>query len=129
MKQFINKIIRTYRSSCLCTKSLILIGMFGMVHTVMNVFLDSNQICPNDVAIRSVMGSIFGFIFGSQVTENSNIKSKNVQAITAVIVAFACLFTLMIGDWVLVDQELAPSVEIRNLLFSAVGFLLSRVKR
>ena len=129
MKHMIKKINNFYKSIDLSTKSLILIGMISLIQTVISIFFDAQQISPNDVAIRSIMASIFGFIFGSQLSENSNIKNKNIQTITAISVALVCLITSILSHWFELSQDTAAVVEIRNLLFSAVGFLLSRAKR
>ena len=128
MKNLICKCIKFYKTINLATKSLIIIGMICLIQTVISIFIDSNQTSPNDIAIRSVMSSIFGFIFGSQLSENSNVSDKNIQTQIALIVALISLATSIVGHWFDVDQDEAASVEIRNLLFSAVGFLLSRAK-
>ena len=126
MKHLINKITKYIKSIDLITRSLIIIGMISLLQTVISIFFDEYQTSPNDVAIRSVMASIFGFVFGTQLSENSNIKNIKIQTITAITVAFICLVSTILGHWFQVDQNAAAAVEIRNLLFSAVGFLLSR---
>ena len=128
MKYLINKIMKFYESIDLSTKSLIIIGFISLIQTVITIFFDAEQTSPNDVAIRSIMASIFGFIFGSQLSENSNIKSRNIQTTTAIIVALVCLNTVILAHWFQANQDEAAAVEVRNLLFSAVGFLLSRAK-
>jgi hypothetical protein len=47
----------------------------------------------------------------------------------ALIVSLICLTTIILGQLFYVNQGGAALVEIRNLLFSAVGFLLSRAKQ
>ena len=128
MKNLIGKFAIFYQNINLATKSLIIIGMICLIETVFSVFLDINQTTPNDIAIRSVMSSIFGFIFGSQLSENSNVANRNIQTQIAFTVSLICLIASIAGHWLFVNQDGAASVEIRNLLFSAVGFLLSRAK-
>ncbi|GFP75320.1 hypothetical protein [Clostridium fungisolvens] len=128
MKSLFTKFLKFYKNTNLATKALITIGMIALIETVLTVFLDTSQTSPNAIAIRSVMSSIFGFIFGSQLSENSNIENINIQTQIAILVALICLITSIIAHWLNVNQVGAASVEIRNLLFSAVGFLLSRAK-
>ncbi|MEG0771984.1 hypothetical protein [Clostridium sp.] len=128
MRRMIHEITEYCRTISLATKALIFIGIISLVETVIAIFLDVDQTSPNDVAIRSVMSNIFGFVFGAQLSENSNVKNRHLQTLVAVIVASICLSTLILGHWIDVNQTGASSVEIRNLLFSAVGFLLSRAK-
>jgi hypothetical protein len=128
MKLLFCKFVEFYKSINLATKSLIIIGMVSLIETVLTVFLDIQQTSPNDIAIRSIMSSIFGFIFGSQLSENSNVGNRNIQTQISLIVSLMCLTTIILGHWLYVNQDGAAMVEIRNLLFSAVGFLLSRAK-
>ena len=110
------------------TKVLVFIALACLFHTIFAVFFDNDHAAPSDVAIRSIMSSIFGYIFGSQVTENSNIENKKTQTIIASIVAILCLVVAIASHWLNVNQISASAVELRNLLFSAVGFLLGRAK-
>lgn len=128
MKNLVIKFIKFYKSINKVIKSLIIIGLLSLTETVFTVFWDAEQTSPNDIAVRSVMSSIFGFIFGSQLSENSNVKNRNIQTKTAFTVSLICLTTLILGHWFYVNQNGAATVEIRNLLFSAVGFLLSSAK-
>lgn len=128
MKNLVIKFIKFYKSINKVIKSLIIIGLLSLTETVFTVFWDAEQTSPNDIAVRSVMSSIFGFIFGSQLSENSNVKNRNIQTKIAFTVALICLATLILGHWFNVNQNGAATVEIRNLLFSAVGFLLSSAK-
>lgn len=129
MKSLIRKLIKYYESINLATKALIIIGMVCLAETVITVFFHVHQTNPDDIAIRSVMSSIFGFIFGAQLSENSNIENKNIQTQMALFVSLICLTTIILGQLLYVNQDGAALVEIRNLLFSAVGFLLSRAKQ
>ncbi|QAA32442.1 hypothetical protein [Clostridium manihotivorum] len=129
MKSLLRRFVRFYKGLNLATRALIIVGMISLVETVLTVFFDANQTSPNSIAIRSVMSSIFGFIFGSQLSENSNLENVNIQTQIAIIVAIVCLATSIAGHWVYINQAGAAAVEIRNLLFSAVGFLLSRAKQ
>jgi hypothetical protein len=128
MRKMLNKLMEFYARINLATKSLIIIGLISLIETVLTVFFDTHQTSPNSIAIRSVMSSIFGFIFGSKLSENSNMENRCIQTQLAFAVAIICLITIIIGHWINVKQDGAALVEIRNLLFSAVGFLLSRAK-
>jgi ABC-type cobalamin transport system permease subunit len=128
MKSFFSKFKKFYESINLTTKSLIIIGLICLFETVITVFFDTHQTSPNDIAVRSVMSSIFGFIFGSQLSENSNMENRNIQTLIAFVVSMVCLITIIAGHWLHAKQDGAALVEIRNLLFSAVGFMLSRAK-
>jgi hypothetical protein len=121
--------IKEYVSSVnMAVKTLIIIGFIALAETTLSIFFDSNQNSPTDVAIRSIMSSIFGFIFGAQTTENINITSKKLQTLIASIVAIICLLSSVAVHWFGSNQAGASAVEIRNLLFASVGFLLSRAK-
>ena len=59
---------------------------------------------------------------------NSSIKNKKFQTFAASAVALGSLLVVMLTQWVPVNQSGASLVEIRNLMFSSVGFLVSRSK-
>jgi hypothetical protein len=129
MKEYYCCIKEFISSANLAIKSLIIIGFIALAETILTIFFDPNdQNSPTSVSIRSIMSSIFGFIFGTQVTENSNITSKKLQTLLSCIVAIVCLFTCIAIHWLDANQTGASAVEIRNLLFASVGFLLSRAK-
>ncbi|MBV7275930.1 hypothetical protein [Clostridium thailandense] len=129
MKKYYCCIKEYLNSTTIAVKALIIIGFVALTETFLTIFFDSsNQNSPSDVAIRSIMSNIFGFIFGTQTTENSNISNKNLQTITACIVAAICLLITIAVHWLGLDQNGSSIVEIRNLLFASVGFLLGRAK-
>ncbi|KZL90694.1 hypothetical protein [Clostridium magnum] len=129
MKEYYRCIKEYIGSVNMAVKSLIIIGFIALAETILTIFFDPyNQTSPTDVSIRSVMSSIFGFIFGAQTTENSNITSKKLQTFISCTVAIICLLTSVAVHWLNVNQTGASAVEIRNLLFASVGFLLSRAK-
>lgn len=128
MKKYCIYIKEALNSSNIAVKTLIIIGFIAFIETIATVFLDFDQNSSTDVAIRSVMSSIFGFIFGAQVTENSNLNSKRLQNIIASTVGITCIIVSILIHWLDAPQITASAVEIRNLLFASVGFLLSRAK-
>lgn len=128
MKAMMKKVSDYFKAINLATKVLILIGIFCLLETAISIFYFADQSSPNAVAIRSVMSSIFGFIFGAQLTENSNINNRYIQTVTASSVAIICLLALTIAHFTGINQIGAASVEVRNLMFSAIGFLISRAK-
>lgn len=128
MKDKNNCFTKFFKPLNMAVKFLIILGFMGLAETVITIFLESSQTNPSNVAVRSVMSNIFGYLFGSQVAENSTIIDRNVQTIIAAIVAITSLIVSAILHWVGIMEEGAAAVEIRNLMFSSVGFLLSRAK-
>ncbi|MFA9397211.1 MAG: hypothetical protein ACERKV_02965 [Clostridiaceae bacterium] len=129
MNKYLLYIKNKMSSICLCLKCLILISFISLINTSLTVFFSFAQSDPSDVAIRSVMSSIFGFIFGSQFSDNKNINDKTIQIIIASIVSLICLTVSILSHWLHMPQETPAAVEIRNLLFASVGFLLSKSKK
>lgn len=129
MKKTMSSIKKYFNCTNSATRALIFLGILSLIHTIITVFFDFSQGSPSDVAIRSVMSNIFGFIFGEQTVENSNMKNKNSQTCLAFIIALACLVVSMISHWI---RRISPTnvalIELRNLLFVSLGFLLSRAK-
>jgi hypothetical protein len=74
------------------------------------------------------MSSIFGYIFGNQIIPNNNIKNKKFQVFVAGFMAILSLAVCIISYWTSIDEANSAIGEIRNILFSTVGFLISRVK-
>lgn len=129
MKKYYCCIKEYISSTTIAVKALIIIGFIALAETILTIFFDSsNQNSPTDIAVRSVMSSIFGFIFGAQTTENSNINNKNLQTIIACVVAIICLLISIAIHWLGLNQSGESTVEIRNLLFASVGFLLGRAR-
>ncbi|WML32621.1 hypothetical protein [Clostridium sp. OS1-26] len=129
MKEYYRCVKEYVSSTTMAVKSLILIGFIALIETILTIFFNSNnQNSPTDIAIRSVMSNIFGFIFGAQTTENSNISNKNLQTIVACSVAIICLLISIAVHWLGLNQDGSSIVEIRNLLFASVGFLLGRAR-
>jgi len=124
MKKIIDCI---WNNTNIANKTLTLLGAIALVETVFTLFFDSNQTSPNDVAVRSIMSSIFGYIFGSQVSTRDT-YNREIQTLIASIVSTICLIVVMIAHWTNMPETGAASVELRNLLFAAVGFLISRGK-
>lgn len=116
-------------SLTLPNKCLILIGFFALFQNIITIFYDSHSTNPADVAIRSVMSSIFGFIFGAQTVENNHLINEKTQTLIAGSVALLALFVVIASHWANIDQANASIVELRNLMFTAVGFLLSRADK
>lgn len=103
--------------------------MICLIHTIITLFCNFQQGGPSDVAIRSVMSNVFGFIFGEQTVENTNIRDKKSQTCLAFIIALVCLTVAISSHWILsISQSNVALIELRNLLFIALGFLISRAK-
>jgi cell division protein FtsL len=114
-----------WNSFTLRNRFLILLGLIALLHNAVTVFYNSHSTDPADVAIRSVMSSIFGFFFGTQAVNNNHLNTQ-LQTIVAGNVALLTLLVVIASNWANVDHGSASIVELRNLMFSAVGFLLGR---
>ena len=129
MKKYCNHVRKLLCNANTSTKTLIFIGFICLIQTVISVFWDNHDATPSDVAIRSVMSNIFGFIFGEQITDNNNLHNKRLQTILSSAISIICIIVCIITHWMPnISQSSSPIVEIRNLLFASVGFLLGRAR-
>jgi heme/copper-type cytochrome/quinol oxidase subunit 4 len=129
MRKFLWRIRRAWQLGNIATKALIIIGILALIQTALTIFLDTTQSSTSDVAVRSVMSNIFGYVFGRQINENNNMPSKELQIIVTSFIAVVCLVVVAASRWTSANQAGAALVEIRNLMFAAIGFLISRAKR
>lgn len=128
MRFYAEKLKYFWKNTNLATRSLLLLGFLSLIQIICTIFLGYGESTAADVTIRSIASSIFGFVFGDQSIDNSNIASKEIQIIIASIVALITLLVVIFSLWLNVEQSSGPLSEIRNLLFGAVGFLISRAK-
>lgn len=130
IKEFIENSypIKLIKKHCLASKIIILLGLLSFFFTIFSIFFADHFTNPSLISIRSVMSSIFGYLFGDNVFNNNDLDSKNLYTIVASVIALSSLIAIMIGSMLPVDQGSASIVETRNLLFSSVGFLVSRAK-
>ncbi|MGG7178608.1 hypothetical protein ACQPU1_13485 [Clostridium paraputrificum] len=127
MLKFLKSTIKLFKSQCPATKVILLIGIICLINTILSIFFSSTFASPADVAIRSVMSSIFGYILGDHCLPN-NFGNNGIQVSIASIVALFCMAAIILLYWTDISQSSAAAVEIRNLLFSSVGFLISKAK-
>lgn len=127
MKEFFKKILKTFKEQCPATKILLLIGIFCLINTSITVFFTKYNSTATDIAIRSTMSSIFGYIFGEHCLPNK-FGNKGMQIIVAAFTSFICLLVLIILHWCSLEKGISSDAEIRNLLSSSVGFLISKAK-
>ena len=119
--------IKLFKAQCPSTKVILIIGIICLINTILTIFFSSTNTSPADVAIRSVMSSIFGYILGDRCIPN-DFGHNGIQVPIASLVALVCLIAIIITSWIGIDLSASPSAEIRNLLFSSVGFLISKAK-
>lgn len=127
MLKEIKKMIKLFKSQSQASKVIIIIGLICLTNTILSIIFSNTFTSPTDVALRSVMSSIFGYILGEHCIPN-NFGKNGIQILVASVVAFICLFTLIYINWMSISQSTCAAVEIRNLLLSSVGFLISRVR-
>lgn len=126
--KFFKFLIKIWNSQCNATKILTILGFMGLSHTCISVFTRNSFSSPSSLAVRSIVSSIFGYLFGEQLIPNDNFSNKKFQIAISSIIAVITLVITILSDWIGIDQNNAALVEIRSLLFSSVGFLISRCK-
>lgn len=125
--KIIKKAFKLYNSQCAATKILIFLGFACLLNTIFSVFFSLSASSPETIAIRSVMSSIFGYILGGHCL-NNKFGSNGIQTIVAGLVSVLCLFVLIVLCWISTYSGTPSVIEIRNLLFASVGFLISKAK-
>lgn len=121
-------LVQLIKKHCLASKVIILLGLISFFFTAISIFYIDYLKNPSLLTIQSIMSSIFGYLFGDNVLNKDESNSKNLYTIIASIISFFSLIVLMISSLVNIDQESASIIEIRNLLFLSVGFLISKSK-
>lgn len=127
MIKFLKHINATFKSQPASTKALIIIVVICLANTALTAFVTSTSTSLTDVAIRSTLSSILGYIFGEHC-KKTKFPNENFQIIIAGFTSFICLLVIMILHWTSTQTINPSAVEIRNLLFTSVGFLLSKAK-
>lgn len=127
MLNILKNIYKKFKAQCSSTKILLIIGVVCLLNTTFVVLLSNTTSTSSDIAIRSTMASIFGYIFGEHCLPNE-FGNKGIQIIAAGSTSLICLTVLVILHWTNNIEGTNSSVELRNLLFSSVGFLISKAK-
>lgn len=122
------KIKNFWHQTNIATKFLLLIGFLSLIQISLTVFFNYNDSSPAIITVRSIASNIFGFIFGDQSVDNSNIASKYTQTFIAAMAALICMIIVIVSHWYNINQSNASLIEIRNILFASIGFLISRAK-
>lgn len=121
------KIIRILRSQCPSTKIILLVGFLCLINVTASIFFKGNNSLESTTTINSVLSSIFGYIFGKHCIPNA-LGHEGIQALVAGTVAIISLAVLIIINWGPITTPQSDLSEIRNLLLTSVGFLISKVK-
>lgn len=120
---------RVWSSLCLSTKFLTVICFASLAYMIITTFAVKSVNNSSDEAIRSIMLSIFGYIFGQ--SNNSVIESIGSRRFRIYVAGFVALITtliLIISELAFTSLNSAPIGEFKNLLFASVGFLTSMSK-
>lgn len=120
--------VKLIKKHCLASKVIIFLALASFLFTIFSVFHTEYFTDPSLITIRSIMSSIFGYLFGDNILDSSKQSSKNLYTIVASIIAILALITIMLSSLLPVEQDSAAIVEVRNTLFSSVGFLISKAK-
>ncbi|MBC2399512.1 hypothetical protein [Clostridium tetanomorphum] len=129
MKKIICCFKEQLNSTNLAIKTLALMGCLCLINTIVSVFINYQDLTVSDLAIRSTMSNIFGFLLGHQTIENPNISNIKLQTYLAALIGMLCLLVVLSSHWLIwISQDNPALVEIRNLLFASIGFLLSKAK-
>lgn len=123
----IKKLIALWNKQCSSTKIILFIGFACLMNMVISTLLGSTNFPENNTAIKSILSSIFGYVFGKHCIP-SKFGHEEIQTITGGLVAIICLAALFITNWMHLDPSLSGLSEIRDLLLLAVGFLISKAK-
>ncbi|GFZ31758.1 hypothetical protein CSC2_22840 [Clostridium zeae] len=124
----VKKLKKIWETQCLAMRFLTVIGFIAFIHTCITIFINGGFSSSSNETIRSVMSSIFGYIFGDQIIPNNNLRNKKFQVLIAGFMSLLSLVVIMLSYWTSIDQTSSTIGEIRNILFSTVGFLISRVR-
>lgn len=130
MRKTFIELKRLWNSQCLATRLISLIGLVLFFHIIVISLTGLGMDNEAYTTIKNVMSSIFGYIFGGKViTNNNNIANKKFQIIFTGIIAFGSLIIVIVSHWIYIDNHENPAAtEIRNTLFTAVGFLISKAE-
>lgn len=121
----LKKAIALWSKQCTSTKIILVVGFFCLLNMVFATFFNTKSIPENDIAIKSVISSVFGYIFGKHST-TSKFGREEIQILVSGIVIFICLTSLFISNWSNSIASTSNLSEIRSLLLMAIGFLISK---
>lgn len=125
LKKNFEKLKKLWLKQCFCTKSLILLGVIGFIHIVVEFFLESKTSTESDLVIRSVVVSILGYLFGSKVNVEYN-NSQKISVVVAAILSALSMAILGVSEIFDISQKTQNATALRGVLASSVGFLISK---
>ena len=125
IKERINDLIASWNKQCTSTQIILSVGFFCLINMVLSIFFDTKSIPENNIAIKSVFSSIFGYIFGKH-SSTSKFGREGIQILVSGIVIFICLITLIVSNWCNYIASASSLADIRDLLLMAIGFLISK---
>lgn len=116
---------KMYKKQNLAPRSLILLGFLLLFNTCYKLLCNMDLSNESDIALRSIMQSIFGYIIGENV-KTSYGKSNDFQILIISVLSVLCIITLILSDFLNIDQNAQNIVAIRSLLASSIGFLINK---
>lgn len=125
LKKDFEKLKKLWSKQCFCTKTLILIGLIGFFHIVIEFLLESKVSTESDLVIRSVLVSIMGYLFGSKVIVQHN-NSEKISVVIAALLAGLSMIILGTSELFYISQKTQNAIALRGVLSSSVGFLISK---
>lgn len=125
LKTDFEKLKRLWSKQCFCTKTLILIGLIGFFHIVIEFFLESKVSTESDLIIRSIVVSIMGYLFGSKIIVQHN-NSEKISVVMAALLSILSMLILSVSELFDVSQKTQNAIALRGVLSSSIGFLISK---
>lgn len=126
LKQFYKLVDKFFEDIGINCRFLIIISVICLIVISISIFDTSLDATGNLVTIRTIFSAIVGFIL-EKTTSLCEPDPKAVKSKTTIIGSFALIATVIVALSYFLDMNVNnPSlVLIKNLLFSAVGFLTS----
>lgn len=127
MLEGIKKCLTLWKKQCSSTKIILVIGFACLINIAMATIMDFNSLPENNIAIKSVLSSIFGYVFGKHCIP-TKFGHEEIQTMAGGTVAIICLVVLFITNFSPVNTSITNLSDIRDLLLISVGFLISKAK-
>lgn len=128
LKKDFDKLKKLWSRQCFCTKTLIIIGLIGFFHIVIEFFLESKASTESDLVMRSILVSIMGYLFGSKVIVQHN-NSEKISVVVAALLSCLSIIILSVSELLDISQKTQNAIALRGVLASSVGFLISKSRK